>query len=161
MSTKINIIAAIGRNYELGNNNQLLCHLPADLKRFKSITKGFTVIMGDRTWESLPFKPLPQRRNIVISLDENYQAENAEVVHTINDAIAAVQGEEQAFIIGGATIYNLFMEKADRLYITKIDADFEADVFFPLIDAHKWNLLQEEEPVEDKGYTTTYLTYER
>ncbi len=161
MKTTINIIAAVGKNLELGCNNLLLCHLPTDLKRFKAITKGHSVIMGDRTWESLPFKPLPHRRNIVISLDTQYQAENAEVVHSIEAAIEAVQGEAEAFVIGGATIYRLFLEKADRMYLTHIESSFEADVYFPKFEENSWKLVNEEPPVEDNGYTTIYRTYER
>jgi dihydrofolate reductase len=157
------MIAAVGKNFELGKNNQLLCHLPADLKRFKEITSGFPVIMGDRTWESLPIKPLPNRRNIVITLDKNFIAESrkqkaesshssaavspsslsCEVVHTIDDAIALVKNEEKAFIIGGATIYKLFIDKIDTLYLTRIDANFDADVYFPNVDFSQWNLMEE------------------
>jgi dihydrofolate reductase len=146
------MIAAIGNNFELGKNNQLLCHLPADLKRFKAITSGYPVIMGDRTWESLPIKPLPNRRNIVITLDRNYDAENrnqkaespCEIVHTIEDAVELVKNEEKAFVIGGATIYKLFINKIDTLYLTRIDANFEADVFFPNVNFDEWNLVEEE-----------------
>jgi dihydrofolate reductase len=139
------MIAAVGKNLELGKNNQLLCHLPADLKRFKTITSGFPVIMGDRTWESLPIKPLPNRRNIVITIDRSYKSEKpCEIVHTIEDAVELVKNEEKAFIIGGATIYRLFINKINTLYLTRIEADFEADVFFPDIDFEKWNLIEEE-----------------
>ena len=164
------MIAAVGNNLELGKNNQLLCHLPADLKRFKEITSGYPVIMGDRTWESLPIKPLPNRKNIVISLDRNYKAEGGkqkaesrkqkaesgketllaggfnhrfEVVHSIDDAVELVKNEEKAFIIGGATIYKLFINKINTLYLTRIEADFEADVFFPNVDFTQWQLLEE------------------
>jgi dihydrofolate reductase len=137
------MIAAIGNNYELGKNNQLLCHLPADLKRFKEITSGYPVIMGDKTWESLPIKPLPKRRNIVITLNKNAIYTDCEIVHTIDDAIELVKNEEKAFIIGGATIYKLFINKIDTLYLTRIDADFEADVFFPTLDFTQWQMLEE------------------
>jgi dihydrofolate reductase len=139
------MIAAVGKNFELGKNNQLLCHLPADLKRFKSITYGYPVIMGDKTWESLPIKPLPNRRNIVITLNNNANYEFCEITHTIDDAIALVKNDEKAFIIGGATIYKLFINKIDTLYLTRIDAAFEeADVFFPEINIRKWKLIAEE-----------------
>jgi dihydrofolate reductase len=143
------MIAAIGNNFELGKNNRLLCHLPADLKRFKEITSGFSVIMGDRTWESLPVKPLPNRRNIVITLnkDTDFIAANskqqAEVVHSVDDAVALVKSEEKAFIIGGATIYRLFIDRIDTLYLTRIDANFDADVFFPNLDFNRWNLIED------------------
>jgi dihydrofolate reductase len=137
------MIAAIGNNFELGKNNQLLCHLPADLKRFKEITSGYPVIMGDRTWESLPIKPLPNRRNIVITKEKNANYQHCEIVHTIEDAVALVKNEDKAFIIGGATIYKLFINKIETLYLTRIDADFEADVFFPNVDFNQWNMLEE------------------
>ena len=139
------MIAAVGKNLELGKNNQLLCHLPADLKRFKAITSGYPVIMGDKTWESLPIKPLPNRRNIVITLNRNADYADCEMVHTIEDAVQLVENEEKAFIIGGATIYKLFINKIDTLYLTHIDASFlDADVFFPNVDFNKWHLIEDE-----------------
>jgi dihydrofolate reductase len=137
------MIAAIGKNFELGKNNRLLCHLPADLKRFKEITSGYPVIMGDRTWESLPIKPLPNRTNIVITLNKNANYQHCEIVHTIEDAVELVKNEEKAFIIGGATIYKLFIDKIDTLYLTRIEADFDADVFFPNVDFSEWQLIEE------------------
>ena len=137
------MIAAIGNNFELGKNNQLLCHLPADLKRFKEITTHFPVIMGDKTWESLPIKPLPKRRNIVITLNENATYPNCEIVHSIDDALSLVEKEEKAFIIGGATIYKLFIDKIDTLYLTRIDADFDADVYFPEVDFSRFQLIDD------------------
>jgi len=137
------MIAAIGKNFELGKNNQLLCHLPADLKRFKEITLGYPVMMGDKTWESLPVKPLPKRRNIVITLDKNASYNDCEMVHTLDDAVALVKNEEKAFVIGGATIYKLFIDRIETLYLTRIEADFEADVFFPIVDFTQWQMLEE------------------
>jgi len=137
------MIAAVGKNLELGKNNQLLCHLPADLKRFKAITSGYPVIMGDKTWESLPIKPLPNRRNIVITLNKNADYTPCEIVNTLDDAIELVKEEEKAFIIGGATIYKLFIDRIETLYLTRIDAEFDADVFFPDIDLSQWNLIED------------------
>ena len=137
------MIAAVGNNFELGKNNQLLCHLPADLKRFKEITSGYPVIMGDKTWESLPVKPLPNRRNIVITLDRSTTYNACEVVHSLEDAVGLVKNEEKAFIIGGATIYKLFVNKVNTLYLTRIDADFDADVFFPTVDFSRWNMIED------------------
>jgi dihydrofolate reductase len=162
------MIAAVGKNFELGKNNQLLCHLPADLRRFKEITSGYPVIMGDRTWESLPIKPLPKRRNIVITLDRNY-AEGSldknvvEIVHSIEDAVALVKNEEKAFIIGGATIYKLFIDKINTLYLTRIDADFDADVFFPNVDFNQWNMMEEVvcEKDEKNGFTMRFQVFTR
>ena len=156
------MIAAVGKNLELGKNNQLLCHLPADLKRFKAITSGYPVIMGDKTWESLPIKPLPNRRNIVITLNKNADYINCEIVHTLDDAVKLVENEEKAFIIGGATIYKLFIDKIDTLYLTHIDAHFEdADVFFPNVDFNKWQLIEDEvyEKDEKNVYGMRFRVY--
>jgi dihydrofolate reductase len=163
------MIAAIGNNFELGKNNQLLCHLPADLKRFKAITSGFPVIMGDRTWESLPSKPLPNRRNIVITLDKSYKAEgyfdnsSCEIVHTIEDAVELVKNEEKAFVIGGATIYKLFIDRIDTLYLTRIEANFDADIFFPNVDFDEWNLIEEEafEKDEKNAFSMKFQVFMR
>ena len=137
------MIAAVGKNFELGKNNKLLCYLPEDLKRFKTITSGFSVIMGDKTWESLPVKPLPNRRNIVITLVENAVCNDCEIVHTTDDALELVKNEEKAFIIGGATIYRLFIDKVDTLYLTRIDAAFDADVFFPNVNLDQWKMIED------------------
>lgn len=138
----ISMIAAIGKRNELGLKNQLLCHLPADLKHFKEITSGHTVIMGDVTWHTLPVKPLPKRRNIVMTLDQNAEFEGCEVVHSVEEALKAIENEEKAFIMGGATIYKLFINIASKLYITRIQSEFEADVFFPEIDENRWQIAE-------------------
>lgn len=137
------MIAAVGNNLELGYQNRLLCHLPADLKHFKSITSGHTVLMGDRTWESLPKKPLPDRRNIVITLN-NISFPDCETVHSIEEALQLLAPDEQAFVMGGATMYKLFLPHADTLFLTRIMADFTADVFFPPIDLAEWDLVTNE-----------------
>jgi dihydrofolate reductase len=157
------MIAVVGKNFELGKNNQLLCHLPADLKRFKEITSGYPVIMGDKTWESLPFKPLPNRRNIVITLNKEADYTNCEIVHTIEDAINLVKAEEQAFIMGGATIYKLFIDKIDTLYLTRLDAEFDADVFFTEVDFSQWNMIAEviHEKDAKNAYTMRFQTFKR
>jgi dihydrofolate reductase len=157
------MIAAIGNNFELGKDNQLLCHLPADLKRFKEITLGCPVIMGDKTWESLPIKPLPKRRNIVITLDKNANYNDCEIVHTLDDAVALVQHEEKAFIIGGATIYKLFINRIETLYLTRIEADFDADVFFPNVDFTQWQMIEEViyEKDEKNAYTMRFQVFKR
>jgi len=157
------MIAVIGKNFELGKDNQLLCHLPADLKRFKEITLGYPVIMGDRTWESLPIKPLPKRRNIVITLDKNATYDHCEIVHTLDDAVELVKNEEKAFIIGGATIYKLFIDRVETLYLTRLDAGFDADVFFPNVDFNQWKMIEEViyEKDEKNAYTMKFQTFKR
>lgn len=160
---KLSIIAAIGNNYELGYKNQLLCHLPVDLKRFKSLTSGHPVLMGDRTWESLPKKPLPNRRNIVITLDREADYQHCELAFSIDEAIQLIKPEEEAFIIGGATIYKLFLPLADQLFITRILSDFTADAFFPTISPDEWELVEDLPVTQDEAdpYNLRFQTYQR
>ncbi len=159
----LSMIAAVGKNLELGYQNQLLCHLPADLKYFKEKTSGSPVIMGDRTWESLPKKPLPNRRNIVITLDKTAQFSDCEVVHSIEDAMQLVECEKESFIIGGATIYSLFINRIGKLYLTRIDSEFTADVYFPAINPEEWTLVEENylEKDEKNPYNLTFQIFER
>lgn len=135
----ITIIAAIGNNNELGKDNDLIWHLPADLKRFKQVTTGHTIIMGRNTFESIG-KPLPNRRSVIITRNTDYTQEGCEVVHSLEDAISLVKKDEHAFIIGGAQIYKESLEKAlvDQLDITKVHENFDADVFFPEIKESVW-----------------------
>jgi dihydrofolate reductase len=159
----ISIIVAIAENMAIGKNNDLLWHIPADLKRFKSITSGHPVIMGKRTWESLPRRPLPNRRNIVISDVPGEQIEGCEMAYSINEAIGKCKPEEENFIIGGASVYTQFLPHADRLYLTLVKKSFDADVFFPEIDFTKWKLLSREvfpaDAVNDFSYSNE--TYDR
>lgn len=151
------MIAAVGENLELGYKNQLLCHLPVDLRHFKEITSGHTVLMGDKTWESLPKKPLPNRRNIVITLDD-VTFPDCETVHSIEDALALLNGEEEAFVMGGATMYRLFLPHADKLYLTRIVSAFTADVYFPAIKDEDWTLVESEfVPKDEKNAYDLYF----
>ncbi len=146
----LSIISAIAKNNEIGMKNDLLWKLPADMKHFKETTTGHPVIMGQRTFESLGTatdgtagRPLPSRRNIILTLDKEFKRDNAEVYYSIEDlekALNATMGQdEEAFIIGGGQIYKLFIHKADKLYITHVNAEFpDADTFFPAIDKNKW-----------------------
>lgn len=159
----IHIIVAIGNNNEIGYQNQLLCHLPADLKHFKELTSGHTILMGRKTWDSLPKKPLPNRRNIVISRNFNLQLEGAEVFSSPNAALETVKIGEEVFIIGGEQIYKLFINQADIIHLTRILAVFKADAFFPQIDSDEW-LLNEEIPFEKdekNPYNFVFQTYIR
>jgi dihydrofolate reductase len=141
----ISIIVAIASNNAIGKNNDLLWHIPADLKRFKLITSGHPVIMGKRTWESLPRRPLPNRRNIVITDIQGETIEGCEMAYAIDEAIAMCDPAEENFIIGGASVYRQFLPHADRLYLTLVKKDFDADVFFPEIDFSQWELVSKEE----------------
>ncbi len=134
----LSMIAAVGQNLELGYQNQLLCHLPKDLKHFKEITSGHTVIMGDRTWDSLPKKPLPNRLNVVVTLEETVFPDCI-TVHSVEEVLAlAHDGKDEVFVMGGATMYRLFMPYAQTLYLTRILSTFTADVFFPAINEQEW-----------------------
>jgi dihydrofolate reductase len=154
----LSMIAAVGENLELGYQNQLLCHLPIDLKHFKEITSGHTVLMGDNTWHSLPKKPLPNRRNIVITLDD-VAFSDCETVHSIEDALDLVrEKDEEAFVMGGATMYRLFLPYADKLYLTRIVSSFTADVFFPAIKEEEWSLVENEfVPKDEKNMYDLYF----
>ena len=160
----ITIIAAIGNNNELGKGNDLIWHLPADLKRFKKRTTGHAIIMGRNTFESIG-KPLPNRRTIIITRDTSYQKEGCEIVHSLEDAIALIADREDAFIIGGAQIYKEAMEKnlVYQLDITKVYQDFDADVFFPPIDPLVWVEVSRENflPDEKNLFTYSFIKYRR
>ncbi|MDR3226792.1 MAG: dihydrofolate reductase [Prevotellaceae bacterium] len=134
------IIVAIAENNAIGKDNNLLWHISDDLKYFKQTTSEHTVIMGKNTWLSLPVKPLPKRKNIIISRTLDIRMKDVFVVGTIQDAIDICEENTENFIIGGATIYKQFLPIADKLYITKVHQPFDADVFFPEIDANKFTL---------------------
>ncbi|HEY5500228.1 MAG TPA: dihydrofolate reductase [Bacteroidales bacterium] len=131
------IIVAIANQNAIGKDNQLLCHLPEDLKHFKEITNGHTVIMGRNTFFSLPKGALPNRRNIVLSPDDE-QFTGCETAHSIEEALELCSMDEKVFFIGGAMIYRQAYPIVDKLYLTKVHADFEADTFFPEIDYNQW-----------------------
>jgi dihydrofolate reductase len=157
------MIAAVGNDFAIGYQNQLLCHLPKDLIRFKTITTGYPVIMGDKTWDSLPKKPLPKRRNIVMTLDPDFQADGCEIAHSVEEAMALTAHEEKVFVIGGGTIYRIFMPLAHELYITRIYEDFQADAFFPGIREEEWNLVENivDKKDENNKYDLYYQTFVR
>lgn len=159
----ITIIAAIGRNNALGKDNRLLWRLPEDLKHFKSLTENHPVVMGRKTYESIG-KPLPNRTNIVVSRRENWFEEDILIVSKLKEALKfAKKIDEDVFIIGGGDIYKQTMELADRLEITFVDEDFEADTFFPNIDLKIWQKTNEEfhEKDEKNKYNFYFQTYER
>ncbi len=153
----ISIIAAIGSNRELGKNNKLLWHIKKDLQHFKTITNGHPVIMGRKTFESIGF-PLPNRTNIIISRDKNYQAPTGVIVcNSLTQAIAVASAKDrqEIFIIGGASIYTQAINLADKLYLTLIDGTFEADVYFPDYSRFK-KVVSTKEDLEEK-YKFKYL----
>ena len=136
----IAIIAAIDKNNALGFKNRLLFYLPDDLKRFKALTTGHTVVMGRKTFDSLPKGALPNRRNIVLSRSSKLVLPGAEVYASLEEALKHCADDEQVFIMGGASVYKQAMPLADKLYLTEIDAKAaEADVYFPTIDRELWH----------------------
>ncbi len=157
----ISIIAAMGSNRELGKDNQLLWHLPADLKRFKSITQGHPVIMGRKTFESIG-RPLPKRTNVVISSQENYQPKGVTVVSSLMQALilAPELDEEEVFIIGGGRVYAESLGFADRLYLTLVHGEFEAGTFFPEYQ-EQFGTVIEEKSWQEGEFSGEYLTLER
>jgi len=158
----ISIIVAIAQNFAIGKNNDLLFHLPNDLKRFKEITTGHPVIMGRNTLLSLPKGALPNRRNIVISDIPEEKFERCEMVASIEAAAAAVKDEQEAFIIGGGMIYRQFFPLAGKLYLTLVHRDFDADVYFPEIEYSEWEeVFREDHSDEKNGFDYSYLNLKR
>ncbi len=158
----ISIIVAIAQNFAIGKNNELLFHLPNDLKRFKQITTGHPVIMGRNTLLSLPKGALPNRRNIVITDNPEEIFERCEMVFSIDEAVEAVKTEKEAFIIGGGMIYSQFYPIAGKLYLTLVHKDYDADVYFPEIDYTEWNeSFREDHSDEKNSFNYSYLNLER
>jgi dihydrofolate reductase len=157
----ISIIVAIAENNAIGKNNQLLWHLPADLKHFKQITSGRSIIMGRKTYDSVG-KPLPNRRNIVVTR-QNIKIEGCEVVKSIDEGLALCKGEDEVFIGGGAEIYRQAMDKTDIIYLTIVHRSFDADTFFPEIDYSKWEETAHEnhQPDERNSIPYSFITLER
>ena len=157
----ISIIAAIDQNNAIGLNNRLLCHLPNDLKYFKRVTSGHPVIMGWHTYESLPVKPLPNRKNIVICDLLSASAPGCCLVFSIEEACAQCDHTEESFVIGGAQVYRQMMQFAQKLYITRIHYEFEADVWFPDVKDTEWQQqsVERNEPDEKHPYAYSFEVY--
>ena len=158
----LTLIAAVASNGVIGIDQRLPWRLPADLRHFKALTLGHTVIMGRKTWESLPasFRPLPGRRNIVVTRDASYRAAGATVVHSLPAAITAAGGGE-AFIIGGAELYAAALPLADHLQLTEIDFTFEGDTRFPAIDHDQWRETRREAHHDEAGFDYAFVSYQR
>jgi dihydrofolate reductase len=146
---EISIIVAIAQNNAIGKDNQLLWHIPADLKRFKKLTTGHTIVMGKRTFYSLPIRPLPNRRSIVITDIAGEEIEGCTMAYSIEDAIAKMDSEKENFIIGGGMVYKQFLPIAQQLYLTIVQKDFDADTFLE-IDLTGWEMIEKEEHPEEE-----------
>lgn len=157
----ISAVVAIAENNAIGKNNELLWRLPNDLKHFKQITSGHTVIMGRKTFDSVG-KPLPNRRNIVITR-QKIDIPGCEVVGSVNEALALCAGEDEVFIVGGAEIYKLAMPQTDRIYLTIVHRQFDADAFFPQINYEEWAETEREEHGTDEKHAIpyTFITLQR
>lgn len=158
----ISIIVAIAQNGTIGDNNSLLWHIKEDMRFFRTTTSGHAVIMGRKTFESLGSKPLPKRKNIVITRSD-LTFDGALTAHSLDEAIAMAEGDEEAFIIGGAQIYRAALAVADRMYITRVERDYEGDTSFPEVDYSQWQLVSEErhERGEEYEWPFSFLTYDR
>ncbi len=158
------IIAAIAKNNALGKDNQLPWHLPNDLKRFRNITEGHTVIMGRKTFQSLP-RILPMRKHIILTRNPLFKVEQDEVVvvHSLEEMLNTIDMQKQNFIIGGAQIYSQLLPIAEKLYLTLIDVEVEADAFFPEITSNQWKVVKQEQGITDvkNPLPHRFLTYER
>lgn len=156
----ITAVVAIADNRAIGKDNQLLWHMPADLKHFKNVTTGGTVIMGRKTFDSVK-RPLPNRHNIVVTHQKDLEIDGVTVVHSIEDALASVATEKEVFIVGGAGIYETAMCFINRIYLTTVHHTFDADTFFPEINSDEWVVVSNEShPADEKNpfpYTFTLM----
>lgn len=160
----LSIICALTTNHAIGNKGGLLYYLPADLKHFKNLTTGHTIVMGRKTFESLPKGALPNRRNVVITHQPNFTAPDIEVFHSFESALQACAADDEVYILGGESIYAAALPQADRLCLTHIDAEpAEADTYFPTYDVNEWVVESEEhhEPDEKNKLPYTFINYKR
>jgi dihydrofolate reductase len=159
----LSLIAALASNRAIGKDNALLWHLPEDLRHFRETTRGKPVIMGRKTWESLPepFRPLPGRHNIVVSRDLAYQANGATLAGSLADAVRQALDADEVFIIGGAQLYREALPLADRLYLTEIAQDFDGDVFFPDFSPHDWQEISRQPGEASSGLRFAFVVYQR
>ena len=158
----ISFVVAMGRNKVIGRNNSLPWNMPADMKHFKKLTLGKPIIMGRKTYETIG-KPLPNRKNIIITRDQDYKAEGCIVAHSIEESLQSAENAEEVMVIGGAQIYKEFLPKANRIYLTIIDHDFEGDTHFPEYNEEEWQEIEREEHKadEENKYDYVFVTLER
>ncbi len=160
----LSIVVAKAKNNIIGKDNKLVWHLPADLKHFKELTTGHKIIMGRKTFESLG-RVLPNRKHIIFSQNPDFKVkdENVEVVHSLLQIQELIEGEEEAFVIGGAMIYNFLMPYVKKMYVTQIDQEFDGDAFFPVISENTWKEISKEKGIKDEENNLDYefITYER
>lgn len=160
----LSLIVAVAKNNVIGKDNTLIWHLPDDLKRFKQLTTGKTIIMGRKTFESLG-RVLPKRKHIVLCKSGSLQVddERVEVVKDVSELDKYIQDEEEHFVIGGASVYSLLLNKVSKMYITRINEEFEGDAYFPQFDEKEWKIVEQIKGPrnEDNPYDYDYITYEK
>ncbi|MFQ5703328.1 MAG: dihydrofolate reductase [Gemmatimonadales bacterium] len=158
----VSLVAAMSENGVIGMKGDLPWHLPTDLARFKELTTGHTIIMGRKTFDSVG-RPLPNRRTIVVTRDENFVREGVVTSNSIEQALTLVDGEDEVFVVGGGEIYRLALPLVDRIYLTVVHAELEGDTFFPHIDTTEWTLVRDERHEADAkhGYAYSFQLYER
>ena len=159
----LTLIAAVAKNHVIGKDNDLVWHLPDDFKHFKELTKGHHVIMGRKTFESMPAGPLKNRINIVITSQKDFEAKGCIVVHSLEDAIMKAESDTQPFIIGGSTIYKLALPYAKTIELTEVDASPEGDTFFPKFDKTQWiETSRVPHPADERHkFAFDFITYSR
>lgn len=158
----LSLIVAMGDHNEIGKGGRMPWHLPADLRHFKTVTMGKPVIMGRRTYDSIG-KPLPGRRNIVVTRDPAWQAGGCEVAHSLPEALMLAAGEPEIMLIGGGQLYREALARSQRIYLTRVHGDFDADTFFPALDLSQWREVAcESHPVDERNpYPCTFQVLER
>ena len=158
----LSIIVAKAKNNIIGKENKLIWHLPEDLKHFKELTTGHTIIMGRKTFESLG-RVLPNRKHVVFSQNPDFKVddENVEIVHSMLQIQEYIENDEENFVIGGAMIYNLLMQYVNKMYVTEIDKEFEGDAFFPKIDLDVWKEVSRKQGNTDEKAKYDFVIYEK
>lgn len=160
----LSMIAVVAKNSALGKDGQLLCHLPEDLKRFRRITTGHSMIMGRKTLESFG-RPLPKRQHLVVTrnLGYNYEHEQVTIFHSLDDLLASLHPKREYFVVGGGEIYRQLLPLSDKLYLTIIDHEFVADTFFPQLDMAEWEIIEDVAELGDhkSPYSYKYVTLQR
>ena len=158
----LSLIAAMDNNRLIGCDNDLPWHLPADLQHFKSVTMSKPILMGRKTYDSIG-RPLPGRQNIVLTRLSDVQIEGVTVVNSIEDAMKAAKNVEEVMVIGGSSIYELVLPKADRMYLSFVDGEFEGDAWFPEFDEAEWEIIDEKVQAADEknAHVCRFVTYQR
>lgn len=155
MNTKITLIVAAAENNAIGKNNQMPWHLPNDFKYFKGTTRGHSIIMGRKTFESIG-RPLPERRNIVLTRDQNYINPDIDVANSVGEVLTYCRDEREIFIIGGANVYSQFLPLAQKVHLTRVHTNIDGDAFFPELPPHDWQLVSQDKHGEDEKHPFDY-----